>query len=489
MGDLANTRPGRAWARVVDRFGYPKMILGLAMLIWFVVFGLHVYWHHSRIGTFGFDLGIFDQSIWLASRLEGFNTVRGIEVLGHHGSIGFYLLVPFYWIGAGPNFLNLLQVGTVVSGAIPVFLASRRLLHSEWFALVPALAFLTHFSIQWMLMETFHPEVMAITPFLFAYLAAQRERWVPFALWLALAVSWKEDLALAAIMFGLILAWRGHRKVGLYTAAAAAAWLLFVTQVLIPHFSSEGAFYWQFFGDLGSNSADVVWNSIAHPNEVIRRLNEANLVGYVRDLALPYGLMAFLAPMTLLIALPQILINLLSIQPFTWDPHLHYAAVPVLAFTIAMIEGWARVKRMATRRFLIGATAALALSTAVAFGISPVSSHYRDGVWLLKENPKQAIMDAAIATPGPGDSVATTYNLVPHLTHRHQIYQFPNPWRSSNWGVRGENQHDPATVDWLVIDLPLLGPEDRITYEEILATGEWEIVSEDQSIVVVRRIP
>ena len=71
--------------------------------------------------------------------------------------------------------------------------------------------FMTHFSNQWMLQETFHPEVVAITPFLFAYLAAERGRWVLYGTLMAVAVSWKEDVALAAIMMGVILLVRGHR--------------------------------------------------------------------------------------------------------------------------------------------------------------------------------------------------------------------------------------------------------------------------------------
>ena len=41
---------------------------------------------------------------------------------------------------------------------------------------------------------------------------------------------------------------------------------------------------------------------------------------------------------------------------------------------------------------------------------------------------------------------------VPHMDHRERIYEFPNPWKEGNWGVRGENQHDPARVKWLVLD-------------------------------------
>jgi len=486
---LAASPPGRLAARIVDRFGLPKLILGLSMLAWFLIFALYVYRRHDRIGSLAFDLGIFDQSIWLLSNGDGFNTVRGMETFGHHGSVGLGLLVPFYWLGAGPQFINLLQVGLVILGAVPVFMLASRLLDNEWYALIPALAFMTHFSNQWMLQETFHPEVMAITPFLFAYLAARRQRWVPYALLMILAVSWKEDVALAALMFGVVLLFRGQRKAGLWTIAASAAWFLFVAQVLIPSLSPEGDFYGAFFGGLGDSTGGVIWTGLTNPTEIISRLEQADFLGYVRDLGLPFAFVWLLSPLGLLVGLPQLLINLLSEQAFTWDVRLHYAALPVLGFTIATVEGIGRIRRQAVLRFALGAMAALALSTAVTFGISPFGTHFRDGIWKIENNPKQEIFETALAIPGPHDSVSATYNLVPQLTHRRNIYMFPNPWRAAYWGVRDENTHDPTTVEWLVLDEPLLGPEDAAVFEEILANEDWEIVFEEQAILVAHRQP
>jgi hypothetical protein len=36
---------------------------------------------HARFGTFGFDLGIFDQGVWLLSRFrDPFVTIRGLSL-------------------------------------------------------------------------------------------------------------------------------------------------------------------------------------------------------------------------------------------------------------------------------------------------------------------------------------------------------------------------------------------------------------------------
>ena len=88
---------------------------------------------YDRFGTFGFDLGIYDQGIWLLSRAKDpFVTIRGLELFGHHANVFLLLLVPFYWLGAGPIFLLVVQVLAQASGAIAVFLLARDLLQSKW---------------------------------------------------------------------------------------------------------------------------------------------------------------------------------------------------------------------------------------------------------------------------------------------------------------------------------------------------------------------
>ena len=94
--------------------------------VWSLVFIALGYRRHAHFGTFGFDLGIYDQGIWLLSRFKDpFVTVRGLDLFGHHMNVILLLFVPFYWLGAGPIFLLVTQVLSQASGAIAVFLLAR----------------------------------------------------------------------------------------------------------------------------------------------------------------------------------------------------------------------------------------------------------------------------------------------------------------------------------------------------------------------------
>jgi len=470
-------------------------VLGIAIAVFLIVFGRLVYLRHERFGSFDFDLGIYDQAVWLLAHGEGFDTVRGLGVFGNHVNLAFYLLVPFYWLGAGPNFLNLVMVVAVGLAAVPVFRLGRHWLHDDWHALVPALAFLLHFTNQWMVQETFHAEVVAMAPFLMGYLAATEKRWRAYALWMVFAVSWKEDVALAAVMVGLLFLFRGRReddpalrRAGGFTVAAALGWFLLCTRVIIPAFSPGGVFYEDFFGPLGNSPWALADTAATNPTAITRQLEASNALGYLRDLTAPYGFTPLLAPGVLLIGAPQILVNLLSANSFTWSLRFHYAAMPVVAATLAMVEGIGRRKDLAVRRFLLGLVAACALATTAAWGISPISTYYREGFWPLTANERAGELERAVNTPPADASVAATYLLVPHLTHRRHIYSFPNPWQAQNWGVADENQHDPADVDWLVIDRLSLSPQLEELLAEILATEDWEAVEAEDDLLVAHRV-
>ncbi len=453
----------------------PVLVLAAAMLIWFTAFAVPVVWRQDRFATFDHDLGIWDQYVWLLAhgKVNALITVRGLSPFGFHASPAMLLFVPFYWLGAGPNFLNLTMIGWLCVGAVPVFRAARHHLRNEWHALILAVAFLVNFAGQWMMQETFHPEVMAITPMLFAYVAAIEGRWRAFALWIYFALLWKEDVALAVLMLGFVMAIRGTRtvtrrigpaatrKAGLYAMVAALAWFFVMIRLVIPHFSPAGAFTDNLFGNLGSSPTDLARTTVTNPGLVREHLALSNPFDYVRQLTASFGFVAFLSPLLLLVGLPQAAINLLGIYNFFWTTRDHYAAIPLLATTLASTEGPARVKKLGVRRFLLGAVAVGAFFTCISWGISPLSAEYRNGFWPLDPSPQQAQLDAAVATPGPDEVVSSMYFLVPHLTHRDQAYTFPNPWIPINWGVHDENRPDPNQVDWIIVNPSSLNDMDK----------------------------
>ena len=145
------------------------------MVAYVAVFGTLTYQQQSNYGTYGFDMGIYDQGIWLVSHFHNpFVTIRGLDYFGHHVNIITLLFVPAYWLGAGPHFLYAVETVWLAAGAIPIWLLGRDRLESSWMPLGLCAAYLLYPSVEWINQWQFHPDALIIAPLMFAYWLATR---------------------------------------------------------------------------------------------------------------------------------------------------------------------------------------------------------------------------------------------------------------------------------------------------------------------------
>jgi len=460
------------------------------ILVWSLVFIRLGWQRHVRFGTFGFDLGIYDQAIWLLSRGKTpFITLRGLDFWGTHANPILALFVPFYWLGAGPLFLLVVQVISQAAGAVAIYLLARDRFGARWPAVAMAGVLLLHPTYQYLVWEFFHPDALALGPLLFAYWAARARRWKWFAVAAVLALATKEDVSLAIVVMGVLIAVRGDRRIGLVISAVAAAWFMFATRVIIPISNGIGPFYDSFFGEFGSSAGEVTKNVLSDPGKAIEVATRPNRMSYYRMMLAPVAFLPFFALPTLLIGAPMIGVNALSSFPYQQEIRYHYAALVLAAIILATVEAIAWLGRTATARaFLVGLVAATSLASTVAWGPSPISTKYRSGIWALYPDPRNAIREKAMDVVPDRGSASVHYNFAPHMTHRERIYEWPVPWLPLNWGVREENQHDPADVDWVLVDRLQMNDTDRPILARLLENGEFAIRFEEQNIVVAERV-
>src|SRR5919198_3318542 len=260
-------RPRWRWLRAGIT---PVIVLGILVGAYVVVFGRLTWAQQSNFGTFGFDMGIYDQGIWLLSRFKTpFDTVRGLNYFAHHVNLITVAFVPFYWLGAGPHFLYLVETVWMALGVVPIWLLARDRLGPPWLALGLVVAYLLYPALEWINWWHFHPDALIITPLLAAWLLATRRRWKGFAVAVALALLCKEDAALAVLALGVVLAARGERRVGAVTAATGAAWFALATRVIIPWANhGVGPLYEDLFPQFGNSVGAIFLNVLRHPGLV-----------------------------------------------------------------------------------------------------------------------------------------------------------------------------------------------------------------------------
>jgi uncharacterized membrane protein len=458
--------------------------------VWSILFiGLGLLRHH-RYATFAFDLGTYDQGVWLLSRFKyPFVTVRGLNLFGHHMNPILLLVAPFYWLGGGGGTLLVIQVLVQASGAFAIYLLARDRLADRWLAVTLGAVLLLNPTYQYLTWEFFHPDALAISPFLFAYWAAQAKRWRWFTLSAILAVACKEDVALPMAVMGFVIWVREDRGKGLLTAAAALGWWLLSTRLLQPALlGGLKPFYDAFFGDFGATAGEAAVNVVRHPGRVLEVATRADRISYYIMMLAPLALLPLLAPLTFLMAVPMLAVNALTTFPYAREIRYHYAALVLVGLILATVEAIARLGRnQGYRRFLVGLLAASAFATTVAWGPSPISTQFRSGLWPLE--PRDARHEAkkeAIAMLPKDVSVSAIYFLLPHVAHREKVYDFPEPFVRVNWGVNGEGMHDSDSVDWLLLDRQALSERD-INFVDGLLKENFAVRFERDGILLAER--
>lgn len=463
-----------------------------------VVFGSLGVQHHRNFGTWAFDMGIYDQGFWLVSQGGGgFVTVRGLEFWGHHVNLIAFAFAPFYWLGAGPSFLYVAQATVLGAGAIPTYLIARDRFRNEWMGLVFGLVFLLYAPLQWIAWANFHPEALVITPLLFAWWFAMRGRWGAFFVAVVVALSTREDAALAVIVMGGVLWWMFQRsgrrgrdqRMAMITSLLGVAWYLVATRLVIPGFNDgEQPFYIEYFyGHYGSSVPEIVETMLRRPDRVVSDATQPDRLRFYRDLLLPMGGLPIAGATQLLMAVPQILASVLGTSPYARTIRFQYTSMMVAPIVIASIHGaWLLWRYRFVQRFLLPWLLVCVWLTNVAWSPSPISAN--TDAW-ARSDPRHAAMREAVALVPDDVSLTATFALLPHLSQRDEIYDWPNPWVPSYWGNDDERRlPDPSEIEWLALDERHVGSGQQELLEDLVGPdGEFEVVFERDQVVVGRR--
>jgi uncharacterized membrane protein len=500
----------------------PAAVLGGMVACYWAVFGFLVYRQHSNFGTFGFDIGIHDQGIWLTSRgMSPFVTVRGLDYFAHHVNLISLVFVPFYWLGAGPHLLIVVHTLAVAAGAIPLWLIARDRIGSPWLALVLPIAYLAYPAVHWVTWWAYHPDSMAITPLLFAWWFAGRQRWGWFVAAVLMALSCKEDAALSVLALGIVIAfwrpspappdklpatadtterpsrigrWWGKdevRQLGLTTSFGALAWYLICTKLIIP-WRNHGhpPFYESFFPLLGRTLPGILYNAVRHPSRVAHLAWINDRRTYYAQMFAPVAFLPILALPVFLVGGPQFGVDIAAQQVQGATIKSQYASLVIVGVFLATTEALGFIRRRcpailpAAAGLLIFTTAA---STAV-WGLSPISTQFHKGNWVAHNATAPELHHVLDLAPKQA-GVSVAYILTTHVTHRRYAFEFPNPWINNYYGLTSSDHGDPEVVSWLLLDRSLLGDREKQLLTQLTSpTGPFQIVYEQSGILAAQRV-
>jgi uncharacterized membrane protein len=476
-------------------------VLAVFIATWVMVMGFLAYRNQSNFNTFGFDIGIHDQAIWLAAHGKStFDTVRGLGYFAENVNLISMVFVPFYWLGAGPHFLIVAHTVALGFGAWPLWLIGRRRFDSPWLALCPAVVYLLYPVLGYLAWWGYHPDSLAILPLLFAWWFAIRGRWVGYGVCVVVAMSCKEDAALAVIGMGIGVAiWCGLRRispdpqraavgVGLVSSALGVAWFEICTRIILPD-NNFGLppFYSTYFPALGTTPTAVIRTALRHPSRVWHLANLPDRRSYYWRIFAPVAFLVVAALPALLVALPQLGINIVDQGEDGATITSQYSSLVVVGVMLATVEALGVIRRRYPRLLVVATAAVLATTVAstIAWGITPLGRQWH--TWWPDRNPQSAQITHALALVPASAGVSVTYNLTPHVTHRVFAFEYPNPWINVNW-LSTKVKENPAEVQWIVVEEDLLDPAQQSLLTRLTAArGPFVVVYQQNGVVAARR--
>lgn len=457
---------------------------------------------HLTFGTSAYDVGLFDQTVWLLSRGETpFTTIKGVHVWGDHASLCLLLYVPFMRLFDSVNVLYIGQSVLLALAAVPVFLFANRALQSPGAALVAAAAYLLHPALQNMNLENFHPETYAVLPLLWALYFLEIGQLSRFAVACGLALLAKEDVSISVFALGVFAAAvLGHRRVGLTTAGMALAWYLMMTRLLMPYLNgipitaAQPLVYSYWFAE--------IWDKLLSPPRLMSILTAPESVRYCLELALPLGLLPLLSPRYLLLCLPPVLINVLSESGYLRSTgfHYNYCTLPFLCFGaiagLARLLQWAKTEGVPGMARALPASLLLVASIAGNLGLSqsPLPRQWSQVSGSLHRLRGAGVQERrrALGVVPEDATVSASHTLLPHLLHRKEAYMFPNPFFLTLWNMHFQQglapRLDGKDMEYVILDRSL--PEDResrLLERYLVRSGNFEEIFEDQQTRILRR--
>ena len=448
------------------------------LLLYVLVFSTLTIRQHQSFNTNALDLGKFDQSIWNTSQGRPFQiTISENLVIESHFSPSLALFAPLYWIWPDIRLLFIMQSILLGGAGFLIYWFFRR--QNPWLGLAVFAAYLMNPALHQVNLVEFRRLTLAVFATSYAIYHLLRRQYGWMALGLAIALLSKEDMSLTVIAFGIyILLVQRNMKVGAATLVAGIAWFILVPFVVLPSLmttdQTEGYQHANSsYSYLGTSLPEIVQTVAREPGLLLQYAGQTERLQAVFNFLWPSAFLFLLAPEIALFLLPHFGFLLTS----TGDPmgrlQVWYPSVLVIMLFWAVAVGTARLSRRWQKialAILLGASV-IAWFTTSELWPGPKFDRAR---YQVTEHERQV---AAQLAGLPDDAIIMAQDpLVPHLSHRQDIYMFP-------W-VRHDNQPDIIVLEREMRPYPLKTDEYRTYFYEVLAGTEYELTQQLDSLFV-----
>jgi uncharacterized membrane protein len=464
--------------------------------------------------TYGWDLGMIDQSLWTTlnsgklfySTLEvPYGNPSG-SFLGVHFSPILFLILPVYAIFQSAETLLVFQSFMLALAALPLYWLARDKLGNKLYALAFAASFLLAPALHGVNTFDFHLEIFTPVFTIFAFYFMEKGRWfmaLPFVLLELATIEFAPFIVfflglyflVKAIMKGLTT----ERRIGLSArkflfptiVMGVAICSFFVAQYTIsainPLKTGNPSGRWD---NWGSTMSEAVNNIFRNPVEaLIVMITPLEKPLYVIFLFAPVLFLPILAPLTLLLPFPWIVVALLTdYQPY-YQPYYQYSAFIIGQIYIGAVLGFSVLFRPnnqgnASRKIM---SAMLLLSLILFLFTSPAglpaytTRSYRPyGIAIGGDLGHFEQVHKVIDMIPRNASVATIHDIFPHVSNRLNAYFL-------RWPLDYDVEYVLVDVKSPTFTWGLFGSySDGVTYE-IMHENKYGILASADGVLLLKK--
>jgi uncharacterized membrane protein len=375
---------------------------------------------HWLFQSLALDLAVFDQWVYLVSQgLPPISSFFGFHLIGDHAAFIFYPIALLYKIYPDVHWLFAVQAVGLAIGAIPVYALSLQsglpIAHARAMALsyllYPCLFNSNFFT-------DFRPESIAIPALLWAIWAGIGKKTWQFIAAVTLALSCKDSLSLTIIAFGIWLWLIKRPRYGIACILTGAIWYKVTIGYFVPMLRGGQAGGVVFFASLGNSPAEIIWNIITQPTLILGKFIHPEALFYYLLLILPVIIgLHWRQAAAIVPALPMLLLNILSDYSAQRDLVHHYS-LTIFPFIIVWLIYSIREYRIQRKRPWLKPRL---LITWAIIAFLALAKYEFFITRYLSSLPNLNSLHTAVALVKTQGSLATTYKIAPHLSHRQNI--------------------------------------------------------------------
>lgn len=451
--------------RIIHDWGLP-VASGAVAVYFLILYTLSPVKLYDSFGILNFDFGIHFQTAYLWSRFdELFLTVRGVHALAdnQHYFLAVFALLQYL---PYPHYATLIfySLGIYACGLICLLYLQNK---DPFAALAIAMfVWLSPFLIN-MNLDVFQPEAFSTLFILCLYAACKRGRSGFFYIFLLLALSCKEDIALTVGLFMLLSLCtkdrfkipRAHLSVGLVISI-----LLFMVnlKIVLPYYKMITCLWLNPEFPVDQISASPVartfhdvfsnWYRFSFLKE---RFIRAEVGWYILKVMWP--LVFFIKSRSIFFLLPAVplIINILAKSAYLTQGYYHYDHCTIAAVIIAVMESLnGTVKKKLPCTLLL--VTAIIISCFMTKLRIPVYAGLTKDFYCLAKSDSVRVLEALNDALPENTTISADYRSINYLIHGHPVlYMFDNPFRTSyrSFGILDEcvTLRSRPIVDFVVL--------------------------------------